>query len=114
MLRFGVLLACAAALQAQTEGAWASRAPVPLALAEASAATLGDEVYVVCGVVAPGQFSNRLFAYDPGADSWRERAPLPIPGGVERCNVAASAGKLYLAGSIRVGRGFLSAQTFVY
>ena len=51
MLRFGVLLACAAALQAQTEGAWASRAPVPLALAEASAATLGDEVYVVCGVV---------------------------------------------------------------
>ncbi|MEZ5366280.1 MAG: kelch repeat-containing protein [Bryobacterales bacterium] len=114
MLRFGVLLVCAAALQAQTEGAWASRAPVPLALAEASAATLGDEVYVVCGIVGIGQYSNRLFAYNPSADSWRERAPLPITGGVERCNVAAWDGKLYLAGAIRVGRGFLSAQTFVY
>ncbi|MEZ5396289.1 MAG: kelch repeat-containing protein [Bryobacterales bacterium] len=39
---------------------------------------------------------------------------MPITGGVERCNVAAWDGKLYLAGAIRVGRGFLSAQTFVY
>ena len=114
MLRSGVLLVCAAALQAQTEGVWESRAPFPLALTEVSAAPIGDKVYVVCGMQANGVRSNRLFVYDTASDAWQERAPLPIARGADHCNVSSAGGKLYFTGGIRLGAGFLTPQTFVY
>jgi uncharacterized protein (TIGR03437 family) len=71
-------------------------------------------VYVVCGMQANGLRSNRLFVYDTASDAWTQRAPLPIQLGADHCNIAASGGKLYFAGGIRLGAGFLTPQTFVY
>ena len=105
---------CAAVLQAQMQGVWESRAPLPLALTEVSAAAIGDEVYVACGIETAAKRSNRLFVYHTSSDSWSERAPLPIRDGADHCNLAAVGGKLYFAGGIRQGRGFLTPETFVY
>ncbi len=114
MLRWGVLLACAAVVQAQSDGVWESRAPFPLALTEVSAASIGDQVYVVCGMQANGVRSNRLFVYDTADDSWEQRTPLPIQLGADHCNFSSAGGKLYFTGGIRLGAGFLTPQTFVY
>ena len=101
-------------MQAQSQGVWESRAPFPLALTEVSAAAIGDKVYVVCGIQQNQLRSNRLFEYDTAADSWRQRAALPIQLGADHCNLAAAEGRLYFAGGIRIGRGFLTPETFVY
>jgi uncharacterized protein (TIGR03437 family) len=114
MLRWGALLFCAAALQAQSRGVWESRAPFPLALTEVSAAALDDEVHVICGMQANGLRSNRHFVYDTAADAWSERAPLPIQLGADHCNFSSAQGKLYFTGGIRLGAGFLTPQTIIY
>jgi uncharacterized protein (TIGR03437 family) len=107
-------LVCAAVLQAQTQGVWESRAPFPLALTEVSAAAIDGKVYVVCGMQTNGLRSNRLFIYDTAGDSWSQGAALPIALGADHCNLASAGGKLYFAGGIRLGAGFLTPQTFVY
>ena len=107
-------MVCAAVLQGQTQGVWESRAPFPLALTEVSAAAVGDKVYVVCGMQLGGLRSNRLFVYDTAADSWEQRARLPIDLGADHCNLSSAGGKVYFTGGIRLGAGFLTPQTFVY
>jgi uncharacterized protein (TIGR03437 family) len=58
--------------------------------------------------------TSALYIYDPLTDSWREGAPVPIPGGVDHCNVAAAGGKLYVLGAIRVGTAFVEGGTYEY
>ena len=99
---------------ALAQGLWEERAPFPLLATEVSSAALDGRVYSLCGITPGNQSSNRLFVYDPAADAWAERAPLPIPLGVDHCNVATVGGKLYVVGAERIGRGFLSDRTLVY
>lgn len=106
------LIASAAA--AQDLGHWEQRAPFPLAATEVSAAAIGDKIYVVCGITPDNLRSNRLFVYDTVTDAWAERARIPIALGADHCNLAASGGKLYLLGAIRIGRGFLTNRTYEY
>ena len=112
-LASAALLTAAAAL-AQALGTWEPRAPFPLQATEVSAAALDGKVYVVCGITPDGLRSNRLFIYDAAADAWSEGARIPINLGADHCNFAAAAGKLYLLGAIRIGRGFLTNRTYEY
>ena len=57
---------------------------------------------------------NSLFIYDPAVDEWRSGAPLPIEGGASDCNVAASAGKLYVLGAMRGGQPSIDGNTYMY
>ncbi len=111
-----MLIAAAAPAQAQIEavGQWEQRAPFPLSATEVSAAAIGDQVYVVCGITPDNLRGNRLFVYDTVNDVWSERAPIPITLGADHCNFAAARGKLYLLGAIRIGRGFLTNRTYEY
>src|SRR5438445_10250819 len=79
----------------QGAGVWEKRAPYPVASTEVSGAAIDGFVYVVCGLTPQGS-SNRLYRYDPRTDTYTERAPVPIEGGADHCNVAAAGGRLYL------------------
>ncbi len=74
---------------------------LPIPLAAASAALVGDMVYVACGASEPGEqtATNRAFALDlaAAAPSWRELAPLP---GKPRMLAAGAAqdGSFYVLG----------------
>lgn len=94
-------------------GVWETRAPFPIEATEVSTAAVGDKVYVVGGLTPTGS-SNRLFIYDAFTDTWREGAPLPIPGGVDHANLAALNGKVYFVGGIRIGSDFVTGRTFEY
>ena len=101
-MRPALILLLAQLASAQLPGIWETRAGYPLAATEVSGAAIDGFVYVVCGLTPQGA-TNRMFRYDARSDSWTERAPLPIEGGADHCNVAAAGGKLYMLGA--VGRG---------
>src|SRR3989338_694596 len=109
---FAALLWMANAAVAQI-GVWETRAPFPLEATEVAAAAVGDKVYVVGGLTPAGS-SNRLFIYDAFTDTWREAAPLPLPGGVDHANLTALNGKVYFVGGIRIGSDFVTGRTFEY
>ena len=109
----GPLALLIAATTCLAQGIWERKADFPLVATEVSAAVIGGKAYVVCAFMAQGA-SNRLFMYDPRIDQWTERAPAPIDGGGDHCNVAAAGGKLYLLGAIRVGTSFIDGNTHEY
>ncbi len=116
MRLLGALLALLTATDAssQSAGLWESRTSLPIAVSEVSAAELDGRLYLACGIAPDGRPSSRMFAYDPAADLWAERAALPYEQGVDHCNLAAAGGKLYFLGGIRLGRGFLTNETLEY
>ena len=99
---------------AQGQGVWERRASFPMEAAGVSAATVfGQKLYAVCGITAKGAVSS-LFIYDPAVDEWTSGAPLPVEGGARDCNVAASAGKLYVLGALRGGGPSIDGNTYIY
>ena len=78
---------------------WRLRAPLPIAVHHASAASVGNRLYVVGGLIQwpPGR-TAKVFAYDPGTNSWSERTPMPTPRGA--LGLAEYNGKLFAIGGI--------------
>src|SRR5262245_1958790 len=61
---------------AQAQGTWTTKAPVPARINEVTLAAVGGKLHVMGGSVL--QFTGPYHVqYDPAADSWRPRAPLP-------------------------------------
>lgn len=63
---------------------WFEAAPAPVALHHAGAAVVGGKIYLIGGFTFP--FGERdpvdtVWMYDPAADQWLGRAPLPAPRG---------------------------------
>ena len=114
LLRALLALLTAASAAGQSAALWETRTPLPIAVSETSAAAVDGRLYLTCGITPDGRRSRRLFVYDPPADSWTEHAPLPYEQGVDHCNLAATGGKLYFLGGIRLGRGFLTNETLEY
>jgi outer membrane protein assembly factor BamB len=74
-------------------GSWSGRDPMPLIFFAGAAAAPGDgKIYVLGGETSGGV----LAAYDPAADAWEVKAPMPTP----RYGLAAVAldGKVYAVG----------------
>lgn len=78
------------------ERQWSGRAPKITAVADATAAVLAGEIYVVGGRLEDGRATTIVEAYSPLNDGWRPVTPLPRPisGGL----ALVSGGKLYLFG----------------
>lgn len=78
------------------ERQWSERAPKITAVADATAAVLAGEIYVVGGRLEDGRATTIVEAYSPLNDGWRPVTPLPRPiaGGL----ALVSGGKLYLFG----------------
>ncbi|MBN7768885.1 hypothetical protein KUV44_00300 [Marinobacter daepoensis] len=83
-------------LQPVSLGCWNILAPSPSNLLDASAASLGNTMYVVGGKNASGHLST-LWIYDSLTDSWSQGPNLPGVG-VENAAVVAHNGLIYVFG----------------
>ena len=87
-------------------GSWRPAAPAPTKRTEVAAATLGDAIYVVGGFEQP-RFGNvmnlaitpSVEAYDPAADRWTSKVPLPV--GLHHVGIGVIEGRLYVVGGYR-------------
>jgi N-acetylneuraminic acid mutarotase len=80
--------------------AWELATPLPLPLNHNMSATVNGKLYMIGGQLTDagaGNFSDRVFEYDPETKEWRERARMPAARGAGVAVVAD--GKIYVAGS---------------
>ncbi|MGH7164577.1 MAG: Kelch repeat-containing protein [Nitrospiraceae bacterium] len=84
-------------------GSWTTLAPAPTKRTEVAAAALGGKIYVVGGFNEPGlgnltrlAVSDALEEYDPAANRWATRAPLPK--GLHHAAAATVGNRLYVIG----------------
>lgn len=78
---------------------WELTTPMPVSLNHNMAATVNEKLYMIGGQLTDagaGNFSNRVFEYDPSTRQWRERARMPTARGAGVAVVADS--KIYVAG----------------
>lgn len=88
---------------------WYPLADKPTAVADAAAAVVAGQIYVVGGRTADGATAT-MEVYSPAGDAWRSAASLPVS---LTGAVAASDGKgLYVAGGENSGGN--SAEFFIY
>jgi N-acetylneuraminic acid mutarotase len=83
---------------------WSYVSPLPTALHHLNVAAVAGKLYVV-GALVGGSFIARgdVIEYDPAANAWTPKAPLPA--GTERGSSAVGVidGKIYVAGGYRGG-----------
>jgi N-acetylneuraminic acid mutarotase len=97
-------------------GSWTSLAPMPNAQGGLAAAALGGQLYVFGGEYfddAGGGVYEESWVYDPGSDSWRAVAPMPVP----RHGLGAVAygdGILVVAGAERAGGNETSSRLSMF
>lgn len=80
-------------------GVWDTVAPLPQALNHCATAAVGGKLYAIAGYVNPDLpwvATNAVYAFDPQANSWTSRAPIPISRGEHLAVVYA--GKIYVIG----------------
>lgn len=77
-------------------GCWATQAPAPFAVLDASGAAIDGKFYAVGGKNSSGHL-NTLLIYDPAANTWSQGPNLPSEA-VENPAVTAINGKLYVFG----------------
>lgn len=83
-------------LQPVSLGCWQTLAPSPADLLDASAASVGDQIYVVGGKNGSGHLAT-LWIYNSTTDSWSQGSNLPGVG-VENPAVVANDGLVYVFG----------------
>ena len=102
---------------------WKMLAPMPSKRGSPVAAVVGDKIYVIGGVgLMPGSTDTAINfntpqlvvgtveEYDPAANTWRERSPMPTPR--NHAAIGAVNGKIYVIGG-RVGAAFIGLATDV-
>jgi len=97
-----------------TTDRWTSKAPLPVGLHHVGIGVVSGRLYIIGGYAKSG-FSvwnpvATVYAYDPAADSWTERAPMPTARGA--LSVTEHDGKLYAIGGF--DRKANNAQVEVY
>ncbi len=99
--------------------AWKALAPMPTKRGSPVAVTVGNKMYVIGGATTPPGSSepavhpqrphvsvSTVEEYDPAANTWRARSPMPTPRNHATAGVVN--GKVYVIGG-RVGAAFISA-----
>lgn len=93
---------------------WRERAPLPGGLHHAGIGVVNNRIYVIGGFehsfLSIWSPLNTLYEYDPAADRWTARKPMPTPRGA--LAVAVLDGKLHAVGGYN--RGGNSAAHEVY
>jgi N-acetylneuraminic acid mutarotase len=96
---------------------WKALAPLPIRRGSAVAAVVGDKIYVIGGVtttagsedqgispIRPQLCLGTVEEYDPAANTWRQRTPMPTPR--NHAAVGVVDDKIYVIGG-RVGAAFI-------
>ncbi|HKX18334.1 MAG TPA: kelch repeat-containing protein [bacterium] len=82
--------------------AWTKKKPMPRALHHGAMVAFDNRIYVFGGFVLPQAGPpgwvpvNDVWEYDPAADAWRKRAPMPTPRGA--AGAALTNGRIYVVG----------------
>jgi N-acetylneuraminic acid mutarotase len=97
---------------------WKALAPMPIKRGAASAAAVGDTIYVIGGATTqpwskenflspatPQRGLGTVQAYDPKTNTWKELASMPTPR--NHAAIGAVNGKIYVIGG-RVGAAFIA------
>jgi N-acetylneuraminic acid mutarotase len=107
MLIAGVLLALIAAPALAQDGVWTMKQPLSAPRNEVQLTALNGKVYVIGGNVS-GSAVPEIDEYDPAADRWGTRAPMPK--GLDHLGVAVVGGKIVTVGGFigSVHRGAVS------
>ena len=84
-------------------GTWTTKSPAPSKRTEVAAASLGGKIYVVGGFAEPSLGNLKDYAitplveeYDPTADRWTTKAPLPV--GLHHVGIGVIGDRLYVVG----------------
>jgi N-acetylneuraminic acid mutarotase len=96
---------------------WKALPPMPIKRGAASAAAVGDRIYVIGGATTqpwskenflspatPQRGLGTVQAYDPKTNTWKELASMPTPR--NHAAIGAVNGKIYMIGG-RVGAAFI-------
>ena len=94
--------------EAGERGAWKKLAKLPQALSAASAAVVGDKIYVIGGWDrgAQNEVFGTVFEYDPKEDEFDQKRDMPTPRG--GLGVATFQGKIYAIGGWDFEEGVLN------
>jgi N-acetylneuraminic acid mutarotase len=95
-----------------TTNLWAGKAPVPTARAFFAAGVVNRVLYAVGGSDNDGYVLRTVQAYDPGANTWVPKAPLPS-GRVYLNGAGTINGVLYVAGGLDTN-GRVTSDLFAY
>jgi len=91
------LLVAHAQPQASAPGVYTTRAALPAARNETTAAVVNGKIYVIGGNFPSKKYDVAVNEeYDPAANAWRARAPMP--SGLNHIGSAALNGKIYIVG----------------
>ena len=63
------------------KNSWRRRAALPKALHHVGAAAVNGRIYVIGGFISGVGPVDTVYEYDPGADRWKSKAPMPTPRG---------------------------------
>lgn len=88
-----LLLASLSPANGQSQGKWATRAPMPSSRTEVAAVELAGKIYVIGGF---GKSGDLVEEFDPATNGWRSRASLPVP--LHHVGAVAAGGKIYVIG----------------
>ncbi|MBI3204346.1 MAG: hypothetical protein HYZ29_22605 [Myxococcales bacterium] len=91
-------------------GPWRTDAPLPEAIAHLSGAELGGKIWVAGGV-AGGAVSQKVYAYDPAANTWAAGPELPLAR--ERVALGRVGEALYAVGGYSDPDASPTDSTFV-
>jgi len=103
--------AWATSAQAQAQGSWTMKEPVPARLNEVAVATVDGKLHVMGGSVL-GFTGPYHLEYDPATDKWRVRAPLPRA--LDHMGSAVLNGKIYTVGGFVGGGVHRDGQNSVF
>lgn len=112
---FFIALLLTVGLPAQPTGTWIPKKPLPTPRGFATAAVIGDQIYVIGGVVNVWECTPVMEVYDLATDTWdTTKASLPAP--VCAAASAVVGGKIYVIGgkSSYVGTGDFLNSVYVY
>ena len=91
--------------EAGERGSWKKLAKLPKAVSAASAAVIGDKIYVIGGWDrgAQKEVYGTVFEYDPKEDKFKQKRDMPTPRG--GLGAAAFGGKIYAIGGFDFEEG---------
>jgi len=93
---------------------WHSRSPLLVPLRAFQSVEADGQIYVMGGMRRGGQRSRAVFAYDPIADRWTQRADMPHY--FENSAIASAHGNIYVIGgrTAQTGTGAFTNSLMVY
>src|SRR5712691_1555954 len=82
--------------QSATQGVWSEKARLLEPRGEVAAASVDGRIYLLGGSALGEDAQTLNEEYDPGADRWRVRAPMPR--GLSHVGAVGMNGKIYVVG----------------